>query len=142
MYLVSMTTQMTKCIHIPTKIKREISFQISSNVQTENMIPLLSSKYFLYWIMHQYTDPSTRNHTDIPPQNKLCILANKISGTKPYRSQMDVDVDAQRQAINNYTFKNEPDIGKAVSDWTCTYNEKQGRRITDILQIGVMSMTT
>jgi transposase len=48
----------------------------------------------------------------------------------------------QRQAINNSTFKNEPDIGKAVSDWTCTYNEKHGRRITDILQIGVMSMTT
>ena len=52
-------------------------------------------------------------------------------------------MDAQRQAINNSTFKNEPDIGKAVvSDWTCTYNEKHGRRITDILQIGVMSMTT
>ena len=48
----------------------------------------------------------------------------------------------QRQAINNSTFKNEPDIGKAVSDWTCTYNEKHGRRITDILQIGVMNMTT
>ena len=48
----------------------------------------------------------------------------------------------QRQAINNSTFKNESDIGKAVSDWTCTYNEKHGRRITDILHIGVMSMTT
>ena len=48
----------------------------------------------------------------------------------------------QRHAINNSTFRNEPDIGKAVSDWTCNYNEKHGRRITDILQIGVMSMTT
>ena len=84
---------------------------------------------------------SKRNHTEIPSQNKLCILANKISRTKPYRSKMVMD--AQRQAINNSTFKNEPDIGKAVvSDWTCTYNEKHGRRITDILQIGVMSMTT
>ena len=51
-------------------------------------------------------------------------------------------VDAQRQAINNSTFKNEPDIGKAVFDWTCNYNEKHGRRITDILQIGVMAILT
>ena len=28
----------------------------------------------------------------------------------------------QRQAINNSTFRNESDIGKAVSDWTCNYN--------------------
>mgnify|MGYP003497469312 FL=1 len=48
----------------------------------------------------------------------------------------------QRKAINNSTFRNESDIGKAVFDWTCNYNEKHGRRITDVLQIGVMSMTT
>ena len=48
----------------------------------------------------------------------------------------------QRKAINNSTFRNEPDIGKAVSDWTCNYNAKHGRRIIDVLQIGVMSMTT
>ncbi len=31
----------------------------------------------------------------------------------------------QRQAINNSTFENEPDIGKAiVSDWTINYNKK------------------
>jgi len=29
-----------------------------------------------------------------------------------------------RQAINNSTFLNEQDIGKAVSDWTRDYNEK------------------
>ena len=28
-----------------------------------------------------------------------------------------------RQAINNSTFENEQDIGKAVSDWTCDYNK-------------------
>jgi transposase len=48
----------------------------------------------------------------------------------------------QRKAINNSTFRNEYEIGKAVSDWTCNYNGKHGKRITDILQIGVMSMTT
>ena len=48
----------------------------------------------------------------------------------------------QRQAINNSTFKNEPDIGKAVFDWTCNYNEKHGRRITDISQIVVMAILT
>ena len=30
----------------------------------------------------------------------------------------------QRQAINNSTFKNEQDIGKAVSDWNINYNIK------------------
>ena len=30
----------------------------------------------------------------------------------------------QRQAINNSTFANEQDIGKAVSDWTIDYNKK------------------
>jgi transposase len=29
-----------------------------------------------------------------------------------------------RQAINNSTFRNEQDIGKAVSDWTVNYNKK------------------
>ena len=29
-----------------------------------------------------------------------------------------------RQAINNSTFTNEYDIGKAVSDWTVNYNKK------------------
>ena len=48
----------------------------------------------------------------------------------------------QRQAVNNSTFENEPDIGKAVADWTYNYNERHGRRITDTLQIGVRSMTT
>ena len=29
-----------------------------------------------------------------------------------------------RQAINNSTFENEQEIGKAVSEWTCDYNKK------------------
>jgi transposase len=29
-----------------------------------------------------------------------------------------------RQAVNNSTFENEQDIGKAVSDWTINYNKK------------------
>ncbi len=29
-----------------------------------------------------------------------------------------------RLVINNSTFENEQDIGKAVSDWTCDYNKK------------------
>jgi hypothetical protein len=48
----------------------------------------------------------------------------------------------QRQAINNSTFRNEPDIRKAISDWTDNYNERYDRMITDILQIGVMSLDT
>ena len=42
----------------------------------------------------------------------------------------------QKQAINNSTVRNESEIGNAVFDWTCNYNEKHRRRITDILKIG------
>jgi len=36
----------------------------------------------------------------------------------------------QRQAINNSTFENEYDIGKAVSDWTFNYNKKHGGKMS------------
>jgi hypothetical protein len=49
----------------------------------------------------------------------------------------------QRKAINNSTFTNEHDIGKAVvNDWTENYNATHGRRINDILQIGIIDMIT
>jgi transposase len=37
-----------------------------------------------------------------------------------------------RQAINNSTFENEQEIGKAVSDWTCDYNKKHGIKTSTI----------
>ena len=37
-----------------------------------------------------------------------------------------------RQAINNSTFQNEQDIGKAVSDWTSDYNTKHGIKASTI----------
>ncbi len=37
-----------------------------------------------------------------------------------------------RQAINNSTFENEQDIGKAVSDWTCDYNKKHAGKTSSI----------
>ena len=40
----------------------------------------------------------------------------------------------QRQAVNNSTFENECDIGKAVTYWTGNYNKKHGRIIINILQ--------
>jgi hypothetical protein len=48
----------------------------------------------------------------------------------------------QRKAIHNSTFRNEHDIGKAVNDWTKNYNITYGRRVNDILQIGIINMTT
>ena len=38
-------------------------------------------------------------------------------------------MDAYRQAVNNSTFENEQDIGKAVSDWTINYNKKHVGKI-------------
>lgn len=37
-----------------------------------------------------------------------------------------------RQAINNSTFRNEQDIGKAVSDWTYGYNKKHAGKTSSI----------
>ena len=37
-----------------------------------------------------------------------------------------------RQAINNSTFENEQDIGKAVSDWTVNYNKKHAGKTSSI----------
>ena len=40
----------------------------------------------------------------------------------------------QRQAINNSTFKDQQEIGKAVSKWKNIYNKNHGRAIINILQ--------
>ncbi len=37
-----------------------------------------------------------------------------------------------RQAISNSTFRNEYDIGKAVSNWTCDYNKKHAGKTSSI----------
>ena len=42
----------------------------------------------------------------------------------------------------NSIFRNKSKTKKAVDDWTCNYNEKYGRKITDVLQIRVISMGT
>jgi len=52
-------------------------------------------------------------------------------------------MDAHRQAINNSTFLNEQDIGKAVSEWTCDYNKKHTAKTSIIsLQEGSIHMFT
>jgi transposase len=40
----------------------------------------------------------------------------------------------QRQSINNYTFKDEQEIGRTVSKWKDKYNKNHDKAITDILQ--------
>ena len=54
-----------------------------------------------------------------------------------------MDVDAYRQAVNNSTFENEQDIGKAVSDWNINYNIKHVGKMSIIsLQEGSIHMFT
>ena len=49
----------------------------------------------------------------------------------------------QRKAIDNIVrSENQSDIGKAVQEWTENYNATHGKRISDILQIGVMQSVT
>ena len=43
----------------------------------------------------------------------------------------------QRQAINNSTFEDEQEIGRAVSRWKNIYNKNHGKAITNILQENV-----
>jgi transposase len=43
----------------------------------------------------------------------------------------------QRQTINNSTFKDEQEIGKAVSKWKDNYNQNHGKANTNILQENV-----
>ena len=48
-----------------------------------------------------------------------------------------------RQAVNNSTFENEQDIGKAVSDWTNDYNKKHRIKTSTIsLQEGSIHLFT
>jgi hypothetical protein len=52
-------------------------------------------------------------------------------------------MDAYRQAINNSTFLNEQDIGKAVYEWTVNYNKKHTAKTSIIsLQEGSIHMFT
>ena len=72
--------------------------------------------------------------------NNPCISTYQISRTEPYRSKMDVVT--QRKAINNSTFRNESDIGKAVSDWTCNYNNSHGNITRNSLHNELMYLLT
>ena len=40
----------------------------------------------------------------------------------------------QRQTINNSTFKDEQEIGRAVSKWKDIYNKNHGKANTNVLQ--------
>jgi transposase len=48
----------------------------------------------------------------------------------------------QRKAINNSTFRNESDIGKAVSDWTCNYNNSHDSLTRNSLHNELMRLFT
>ena len=66
------------------------------------------------------------------PTNKICISsACKIAQLNLIEVRW---VWLQRQAINNSTFKDEQEIGRAVSKWKDTYNKNHGRAIINILQ--------
>ena len=72
--------------------------------------------------MHIYTQvkKDKKCNSTLSSQNSSCIPANEVSRTESYIEARWMWL--QRKAINNSTFRNESDIGKAVSDWTCNYN--------------------
>ena len=142
MYLVSMITQMTKCIRIPI-------YKYKTGKQFLDFIKRVDKKYDSSSVKQIFL---VLDNTSIHRSKKVRETIQKyhhrinfvfLPTRSPELNLIEVRwLWMQRQAVNNSTFRNEPDIGKAVSDWTYNYNEKHGRRITDILQIGVMSLTT
>ncbi len=140
MYLVSMTTLTTKCIRIPTKNKTGNQFL--------DFIKRVDRKYDssvkqIFLVLDNASIHRSKKVRETIQKHHHRINFVFLSTRSPELNLIEVRwLWMQRQAVNNSTFKNESDIGKAVSDWTYNYNEKHGRRITDILQIGVMSMTT
>jgi hypothetical protein len=48
----------------------------------------------------------------------------------------------ENRSIIEYSEINQLDIGQAAQEWTKNYNATQGRRMNDILQIGVMHPVT
>ena len=141
MYLVSMTILMTKCIHIPTKIKQE-------SKQFLDFIKRVDRKYDssvkqIFLVLDNASIHRSKKVREMIQKYYHRINFVFLPTRSPELNLIEVRwLWMQRQAVNNSTFRNEPDIGKAVSDWTYDYNEKHGRRIADILQIGVMNMTT
>ena len=139
MYLVSMTTQMTKCIHIPTKTKKGDQFL--------DFIKRIDRKYGssikqIFLVLDNASIHRSKKVREIIQKHHHRINFVFLPTRSPELNLIEVRwLWMQRQAVNNSTFRNESDIGKAISDWTYNYNKKHGRRITDILQIGVMSMT-
>jgi hypothetical protein len=113
------------------------------------MIPL-SSKYFLYFITYIHIHKSNKIKQSIIkyyPRIKLVFLPTR----SPELNLIEVSwmrLYNDRQTINNSTFKNGCDMGKAVSDWTNNYNnnnknKKHGNKtIRDILHKEVITMFT
>lgn len=67
----------------------------------------------------------------IPSKDKSSIFTYQIFRIKSDWSRC---MWMQRQAVNNSTFENEQDIGKAVTEWIRSYNKKHDKAITNILQ--------
>jgi hypothetical protein len=76
---------------------------------------------------HPYANPRKLKKY-CPSENNTGILTNVIEVRWKW---------LQIKAIDNSTSRNQSDIGQEVQDWTENYNATRGRRINDILQIGV-----
>src|ERR1044071_7830339 len=125
-----MIIQMTRCIHIPTNKRR------ANNL---DFIKLVDQKY----------DESIKqiflvlDNVSIHKSNKVKQTINKYHSRiclvfLPTRSPELNLIEVRwlwlhRQTINNSTFENEQDIGKAVSKWNCSYNKKHRNKASTII---------
>ena len=127
-----MTIQTIKCLPIVIKRETVISFWILSEELIRPMIVLLKG-YFSYLIIFPYIERRRleKYYLDIiHPRITLVFL--------PIRSLKLNLIEVrwmwmERQSINNSTFTNYQDIGKAVCDWTTDYNKRHGKAISNNL---------
>ena len=135
MCLVLMTIQMTRCIYIAIKRKHGKQF-IDFLKRVEKRYDNNIQNIFLV-LDNLSVHKSKKVQEEISkccPRIKFVFLPVR----SPELNLIEVRwLWLQRQAINNSTFKDEQEIGRAVSKWKNIYNKNHGKAITNILQENV-----
>ena len=124
-----MIIQMTRCIHIPTNKRR------ANNL---DFIKLVDQKYdesikqiFLVLDNVSIHKSNKVKQTIDKYHSRICLVF--LPTRSPELNLIEVRwLWLHRQTINNSTFENEQDIGKAVSDWITDYNKKHRNKASTI----------
>src|SRR6478736_4839163 len=123
MCLEPMTTRMTKCIY---DVLKRVERRYDKNIQ--NIFLVLDN-------LSVHKSKKVKGEiSKCCPRIKFVFLPVRV----PELNLIEVNWSwLQRQAINNSTFKDEQEIGRAVSKLKDAYHKNHGKAITNILQKNV-----